>query len=342
MNKNNLVSIILPVYNGEKYLPLSIESCLNQTYTNLELIIVNDASTDNSLRIANEFASKDNRVKVISNEINQNLPASLNIGHKLARGNFITWTSHDNYYDLKAIEKMFSEIQATKADIIFADFEIIDSSNRRIGQCNYSSTSSLLLENTVRACFLYNSEVYERNGGYNKDLFKTEDYDFWLRASLHSKFIHLPEELYSYRSHSKSLTAEKTLSQFFYKNDYLDNVERMFFNFLQVCGIVNVELSKLLKNLHLNQELDVYDFLANYKTIRKSLNGVINENEKTYFWKEIDKKVRSNLIRFSQPRSIGLLFIILKVRPQILFSYSKSKSARIIFKILSKKRNQQN
>lgn len=340
--RDTLVSIILPVYNGADYLSQSIESCLKQTYSNLELIIVNDASTDNSLNIAEEFAFKDRRVKIISNSINQNLPASLNIGHKNARGKFITWTSHDNYYDLSAIEKLLDGILNTKADIIFSNFKVIDNTGKRIGQYHYNSSSSIVLENTVRACFLYDQVVFERNEGYDAELFKIEDYDFWLRASRHSTIKHLPEELYNYRKHSESLTAGKTISQFYYKKDYLRNVERMYFNFLQKSGVGNIYLSNLLKDLHLNQKLDVNFILGNYKKLQKDLDKVLGANEKACFWNEIDRKLRSNLIRFPQFGKIGLLYLIMKVRPQILLSYSKRKSLKIIFRILFKKRPQEN
>ena len=99
-----LISIILPVYNGEKYLSQSISSCLNQTYTNLELIIVNDCSNDTTLAIANSYAEIDSRVIIVNNKENKKLPASLNIGHQIAKGDYITWTSDDNIYELNAME----------------------------------------------------------------------------------------------------------------------------------------------------------------------------------------------------------------------------------------------
>ena len=77
-----LISIILPVYNGETYLANSIKSCLSQSYSNIELIIVNDCSVDSTLKIVKDFIAIDSRVKVVTNNKNERLPASLNIGHK--------------------------------------------------------------------------------------------------------------------------------------------------------------------------------------------------------------------------------------------------------------------
>ena len=101
-----LVSIVLPTYNGEKYLADSIESVISQTYKNWELIIINDCSTDKTLEIAQSYAAKDNRIKVYSNDENLKVPKSLNRGFSLANGKYFTWTSDDNMYKPKAIEYM--------------------------------------------------------------------------------------------------------------------------------------------------------------------------------------------------------------------------------------------
>ena len=101
---DKLVSIVLPTFNGEEFLAQSIESVLKQSYKNLELIIVNDCSTDSTPRIIEEFAKKDSRIKIIHNAINQKLPRSLNIGFNAASGEYWTWTSDDNYYLENAIE----------------------------------------------------------------------------------------------------------------------------------------------------------------------------------------------------------------------------------------------
>ena len=107
MNNNSpKISIVLPVYNREKLLPKAIESCLNQTFKDFELIIIDDCSKDKSFEIAKEYAKQDQRIKVIRNEPNKRLPASLNIAFKEARGQYFTWTSDDNLLHENALEKM--------------------------------------------------------------------------------------------------------------------------------------------------------------------------------------------------------------------------------------------
>ena len=83
------ISIVLPVYNRKKLLPFAIESCLNQSFKDFELIIIDDCSKDNSVIVARTYAEQDSRIKVIVNETNKRLPASLNIAFKEAQGNIL-------------------------------------------------------------------------------------------------------------------------------------------------------------------------------------------------------------------------------------------------------------
>ncbi len=118
-----VISIVLPVYNGRKYVKESIASCLNQTFSDFELIIVDDCSQDQTPAIIDELARTDSRIKVIRNERNQKLPASLNIGFKQARGIYHTWTSHDNAYLPAALEEMLEFLQKhSHIDIVYCDY----------------------------------------------------------------------------------------------------------------------------------------------------------------------------------------------------------------------------
>ena len=95
-NNNPKVSIVLPTYNGARYLKSSVESCLNQTHKNIELVIVDDCSTDETPDIVRSY--NDPRIRYVRNETNQRLPRSLNIGFALATGDYLTWTSDDNEF----------------------------------------------------------------------------------------------------------------------------------------------------------------------------------------------------------------------------------------------------
>lgn len=207
IESNKLISIILPVYNGESYLASAIESCLNQTYTNIELIIVNDCSKDNSLKIAENYAKTDSRVTVINNQENKKLPASLNVGHQAAKGQLLTWTSHDNIYEPNAIEELSHPIFSGEAAIVYADLFLIDDGGEIKKEIFLPEIETLIFGNCVGASFLYDREVYERNQGYDENLFLVEDYDFWIRAFKHSKYKHLHKSFYKYRTHEDSLSS---------------------------------------------------------------------------------------------------------------------------------------
>ena len=108
MIKNPKISVVLPTYNGEKWLPQSIESVLNQTYSNLELIIVDDNSKKKTADIIDEYKACDDRVKVITHNVNKKLPVSLNDGFSIAEGEYFTWTSDDNWYETTALEELLN------------------------------------------------------------------------------------------------------------------------------------------------------------------------------------------------------------------------------------------
>ena len=89
INHSKLVSIIIPVYNVDQYLSKCLDSVIHQTYHNLEIVCVNDASSDNSLEILKEYASEDNRIKILNNAHNKGLASSRNIALKAVRGDFV-------------------------------------------------------------------------------------------------------------------------------------------------------------------------------------------------------------------------------------------------------------
>lgn len=205
-----LVSIVLPVYNGEKYLALAIESILAQTYSNFELILVNDCSTDSTEEIIKEYASKDERIVYLKNERNLKLPASLNRGFSVAKGQYLTWTSDDNLYMPTAIERMAQFLdQHPDIALVYCDLNYIDEAGNITGLKTLGEPERLLRGNAVGACFLYRREAAEAIGAYDTKRFLVEDYEYWLRMYLSFRLAHLQECLYQYRFHGDSLTTTR-------------------------------------------------------------------------------------------------------------------------------------
>ena len=120
-----LLSIIVPIYNCEAYLEKSITSLINQTYKNLEIILINDGSTDNSLNICNKFAKIDDRIKVLSQK-NKGVSTARNLGLETAKGDYITFVDGDDYIDLKTYEMCFNYIEKYNLDIVKFSYNIVN------------------------------------------------------------------------------------------------------------------------------------------------------------------------------------------------------------------------
>ncbi len=199
------VSIILPTYNGARYLRQSIESCLNQTHRDIELIVVDDCSTDGSASILEAYAGRNN-VRLIRHGSNKKLPAALNTGFALATGALLTWTSDDNYFAPDAVERMTGYLEKhPDTPFVYTDCWIVDADGQVVRR-KEAGPPEHLREGCAITCFLYRREVYEATGEYDSELFRIEDYDYWLRIMKHFRMGWLPEPVYYYRRHSASLT----------------------------------------------------------------------------------------------------------------------------------------
>lgn len=206
------ISVILPVYNGAKFVGKSIESVLNQTYKNLELIIVNDCSKDNTLEVISAYAAGDSRIRILNNETNQKLPRTLNNGFRAATGDYLTWTSDDNRYHPEALARM-AEILDTMPEIglVYTDFSIVDMEGNLISEMKEGEPAEIRYKDNVGACFLYRHSLADAAGEYDPDLFLAEDYEFFIRCykCCGGSFYHIPEDLYDYGRHDANLSATR-------------------------------------------------------------------------------------------------------------------------------------
>ena len=213
---SELVSIILPIYNGEKYMRQSIDSVIAQTYTNWELLIIDDGSTDRTAEIAKEYEEKDARISYHKNPQNMRLPRTLNRGFSLAKGDYLTWTSDDNRYRPHALETMLATLKEKNVGLVFASYQVIDENDKelRVISVQNGSNGRVLDYNVVGACFLYTREVYKAVGDYDTELFLVEDWDYWQRVMMKFPSYAITQILYDYRQHSASLTSTKNNVRF--------------------------------------------------------------------------------------------------------------------------------
>ncbi|MBR1775768.1 glycosyltransferase family 2 protein [bacterium] len=112
------VSIIIPIYNGSSYISRCFDSIINQTYTDIEIICINDYSKDNSLEILEKYSQKDDRIKIVNNEKNLGVSLTRNVGINLAKGEYLYFLDVDDYIDEKYIECMVEKIEQQNCDIV--------------------------------------------------------------------------------------------------------------------------------------------------------------------------------------------------------------------------------
>lgn len=149
------VSIIMPVYNAEKYLNEAIESILNQTYTNFELILINDASTDNSKEICMEYSEKDSRIVLLeNNSVNHGPGPTRNIGLDHATGKYIYFMDADDWADNNLLECAVDRIQETNADIIQFG-AVYERCNQKKSEQYYWPGKDILTKDEIKKDFFY-------------------------------------------------------------------------------------------------------------------------------------------------------------------------------------------
>ena len=220
-----LVSIVLPIYNQADLAAESIKSVLSQTYSNWELIIIDDGSTDNLDSVVAPFLT-DKRIYYLK-QPNQRLPKALSNGFRFARGDFMTWTSADNRMHPQMLARLVSFlIQNPGSAMVYADYMTIDEQGNSFGDSLFRPHNkkfpgspelylphstrllNLVKDNFIGACFMYRRSTKQLIGDYDPQL-GVEDYDYWMRINSMMRISHLGthELLYSYMIHNNSLSA---------------------------------------------------------------------------------------------------------------------------------------
>lgn len=266
-----LVSIVLPVYNGERFLSESIDSIIAQTYQNWELIIIDDCSSDNSPEIAKNYAKKDTRIMYYRNEQNLKLPRSLNRGFSLSKGEYLTWTSDDNMYLPDALYKMVNAMKAQQAEFVFAPCHVINEKGEIVEEWSAPDDYqiSIMKGDFVGACFLYTRNVYDTIGEYDVNKFLVEDYDYWLRIFCRFKVFYIEDYLYMYRWHDRSLTSTE-------KQDSINSMcEKVLWDNIPNYGRLNLKQKYYFySQLHrLRQSKESEEERSKYKTKAKVLGA---------------------------------------------------------------------
>lgn len=251
--EKDLISIIVPVYNVEKYLEKCIQSVLEQTYKKFEVIFINDGSTDNSLDILKKYQEIDDRV-IIINKINAGTGAARNDGLNIAKGEFISFLDSDDWYEQDYLEKLYKNLKINNSDVAMCNLKIIYENEKKIENLNtyYFQKINLkkepkkilrILEMPVLWNKLYKIELIKKYEIKFPSLSKGEDvvflYKFFSNVSTISK---TEEILYNYIKRDNSATTNEKNILWIYL--ILEEIEKYVKNYSEI-GIKIFQCYKL-------------------------------------------------------------------------------------------------
>ena len=242
MKKKNIpkVSVIIPIYNSEKYLEECLDSVLNQTLKSIEVICVNDGSTDHSLDILKKYKSKDKRIKII-NKNHENAGIARNEGLKIAKGEYLSFLDSDDYFEKNALEKMYKTAKSEKdIDIVVAKAKQFKNSNKNFVKIDWSIRQELLptkntfniseIKEDVFCVFmgwawdkLFRNKFIKNNNFEFQSLTKQNDGYFVFCSLMRANKINVIDDFLLYhRKHKRSLEKLDNLN-----NNYLCHIEML-------------------------------------------------------------------------------------------------------------------
>jgi len=278
MNDDSLVSVVVPCYNGGRFVAEAVQSVLDQSHAAVEIIVVDDGSTDNSPDILATFG---NKIRVIRQE-NHGLSDARNVGIESSRGTYLAFLDADDYWDHTFVEKMVSALDNSSAAIAYCGWKNLGLNGPR-GEPfippDYEAeekVESLLRYASlwpVHAAMLKRS-ILEEAGGFDTHLPACEDYDLWLRLAVKHRIVRIPEVLAYYRHHGEAQMTSKQWMQ----AKYLLQIKKAFVSqhpeLYQT--ISPVKLKSFLSGALLQRAYDCYwrrDLLSAQKIFRMAIRA---------------------------------------------------------------------
>jgi glycosyltransferase involved in cell wall biosynthesis len=212
-----MISIVITVYNRDNYLSKAIESVLAQTRADFELIVWDDGSSDDSLKIAQSYASRDDRLTVVEAP-HLGRGEALHKALEKTRGEYLAWVDSDDFLERNALAETMAILDANPdVGMVYTDYSVIDKLGRIKGlgsRCSIPYSPSRLLVDFMTFHFrLMRRSVYNSVGGVNSEYETVEDYELCLRLSEVTSIYHLSQSLYFYRVHDNSISALRQIEQ---------------------------------------------------------------------------------------------------------------------------------
>jgi len=323
MNDNALISVIIPVYNVEKYLSRCIDSVINQTYKNLEIILIDDGSMDDSGKICDEYALKDNRIKVIHKQ-NGGVSSARNVGLDIAKGEYIGFVDSDDYIENDMYEILYELLVRNQTDISCCN-KYVFRVNKFIDSENFPTEKILsfneVLDNPKHDFYIWN-KLFSRNviGNirFNEQLTLGEDLLFTYQVLQKIRNIAFYKEAkYYYCDNSNSITRIRV-----FKKEYINQI--LFYEkLLNYCKKNKLKTGyKKYKNLQIYWIITFLSWIAQENPIKnkESLEILIKYARKNllcFLFENFGVKAKSFLIvsclNFNLASNIYKLMLKLKV-----------------------------
>lgn len=277
MNSEPLVTVLMPVYNGAKFLREAIESILNQTFTNFELLIINDGSNDSSEEIILSY--EDSRIVYVKNEHNLKLIATLNKGLELAKGKYIARMDADDISVLSRLEKQVRFLEGNPAiGLLGSAFEII---GKEIKNSYPVADDDIRLTMLFLNSFLHSSVLFRRelcltnNLYFDKKYIHAEDYKLWTELMFKTKVSNLDEVLVKYRVHDNQISH-------IHSKEQIEGTQKIQKEYLEAAGFEFTDQEfEMIQNSRLLKTFgnEAYDYLV-------VLDKLYDQNQKTAFFNE--------------------------------------------------------
>ena len=286
--EKGLISVIVPVYNIEKYLSRCIDSILDQTYKNWEAIFVNDGSTDNSLKILEEYKKRDKRIKIIDKK-NAGSGAARNDGIENSKGEYIAFLDSDDWYEKNFLEKLYNNLIENNSDVSMCNPKMTYDNIEKNSKINTYFFKNVELDKTPEKILgilampvvwnkLYKKDIIVKNKIRFPNYSFCEDVEFLYKTFLYvNKVSKIEDDLYNYYQRKNSATKkikEEAIEQVYkvlenieryIKNNFSDKLE--FFYLYKVQFIYSISITLLVK-------------IDNDKNLRNKINKKNNDELK--------------------------------------------------------------
>lgn len=242
--EKNLISVIVPVYNIEKYLPRCIDSILDQTYKNWEAIFINDGSTDNSLKILEEYKKRDERIKIIDKK-NAGSGAARNDGIETSKGKYIVFLDSDDWYEKNFLEKLYNNLTENNSDVAMCNPKMTYDNIEKNSKINTYFFKNIELERTPKEILgilampvvwnkLYKKDIIVKNRIKFPNYSFCEDVEFLYKTFLYvNKVSKIEDDLYNYYQREDSVTKkikEESIDQLYQVLKNIENYVKNNFN----------------------------------------------------------------------------------------------------------------